>query len=206
MPSLFHCPAFANHYNAAVPVNKTKPDTAADAAARTRKIRRSLLAWFADNARDMPWRRTRDPYAIWVSEVMLQQTQVDTVIPYYHRFLATFPTIERLAAADLDTLLKIWEGLGYYTRARNLHKAAKAVVENHGGQIPDSFDALLSLPGVGRYTAAAVASIAFGLAARRPRRQCHPRPVAPRLHQRRPVKAKNPRQALGPRRGTSGSE
>jgi A/G-specific adenine glycosylase len=145
--------------------NKTKPDTTADPAARTRTIRRSLLAWFADNARDMPWRRTRDPYAIWVSEVMLQQTQVDTVIPYYHRFMETFPTIDRLASTHLDRLLKIWEGLGYYTRARNLHKAARAVVENHGGQIPDDLDALLSLPGVGRYTAAAVGSIAFGLAA-----------------------------------------
>ncbi len=146
-------------------MKKTKPVISQGDAARPRSIRRSLLAWFAVNARDMPWRRTRDPYAIWVSEVMLQQTQVDTVIPYYHRFLDTFPTIDRLAAADLDRLLKIWEGLGYYTRARNLHKAARAVVENHAGQIPNSFDALLSLPGIGRYTAAAVGSIAFGLAA-----------------------------------------
>ena len=146
-------------------MNKTKLAVPQDDAARTRSIRRSLLAWFAANARDMPWRRTRDPYAIWISEVMLQQTQVDTVIPYYHRFLETFPTIDRLAAADLDRLLKVWEGLGYYTRARNLHKAARAVVENHAGQIPDDLDALLSLPGVGRYTAAAVGSIAFGLAA-----------------------------------------
>lgn len=148
-----------------MPVKTTKPVLPQGAAIRTRKVRRSLLAWFAANARDLPWRRTRDPYAIWVSEVMLQQTQVDTVIPYYHRFLETYPTIERLAAADLDGLLKVWEGLGYYTRARNLHKAARAVVENHAGQIPDNLDALLSLPGVGRYTAAAVGSIAFGLAA-----------------------------------------
>jgi len=161
----FHCPILANHYNAPVSVKKTKPVIPQGDAARTRSIRRSLLVWFAANARDMPWRRTRDPYAIWVSEVMLQQTQVDTVIPYYHRFLDTFPTIGRLAAADLDRLLKVWEGLGYYTRARNLHKAARAVVENHAGQIPDDLDALLSLPGVGRYTAAAVGSIAFGLAA-----------------------------------------
>jgi A/G-specific adenine glycosylase len=146
-------------------VKKTKPVIPQGDPVRTRSIRRSLRAWFAENARDMPWRRTRDPYAIWVSEVMLQQTQVETVIPYYRRFLDTFPTIERLAAANLDKLLKVWEGLGYYTRARNLHKAARAVVENHGGQIPDSFDGLLSLPGVGRYTAAAVGSIAFGLAA-----------------------------------------
>lgn len=137
----------------------------ADPAIRTRAIRRSLLAWFAAHARDLPWRQTGDPYAIWISEVMLQQTQVETVTPYYNRFLEKFPTIERLAAADLDGVLKAWEGLGYYTRARNLHKAAKAVVENHGGQIPDDLDSLLSLPGVGRYTAAAVGSIAFGLAA-----------------------------------------
>ncbi|NLH17640.1 MAG: A/G-specific adenine glycosylase [Phycisphaerae bacterium] len=126
-------------------------------------MRRALLAWFAANARDLPWRRTRDPYAIWISEIMLQQTRIDTVIPYYHRFLGTFPTISTLASADLDKLLKVWEGLGYYTRARNLHKAARAVVELYAAQIPDTFEGLLSLPGVGRYTAAAVASIAFGV-------------------------------------------
>lgn len=121
-----------------------------------------MLAWFSANARDLPWRRTRDPYAIWVSEVMLQQTRIDTVIPYYHRFLETFPTIDALAVADLDRLLKVWEGLGYYTRARNLHKAVQTVVRDYGSQIPNTFEGLLSLPGVGRYTAAAVASIAFG--------------------------------------------
>jgi A/G-specific adenine glycosylase len=121
-----------------------------------------LLAWFASAARDLPWRSDRSPYRVWLAEVMLQQTQVDTVAPYYERFLARFSTVEALAAAPLEDVLKLWEGLGYYARARNLHAAARQIVSRLGGQIPDTFKALLTLPGVGRYTAGAVASIAFG--------------------------------------------
>lgn len=122
----------------------------------------ALLRWFSERQRDLPWRRTRDPYAIWVAEVMLQQTQVVTVLPYYQRFLERFPTLQALAEADLDTVLALWQGLGYYTRARNLHTAARKVVAEHGGQIPSDYDALRALPGVGEYTAAALLSIAFG--------------------------------------------
>ncbi|MBN1978548.1 MAG: A/G-specific adenine glycosylase [Anaerolineae bacterium] len=127
-----------------------------------------LLAWFAAEARDLPWRQggpyrsARTPYRVWLAEVMLQQTQVDAVAPYYERFLARFSTVEALAAAPLEDVLKLWEGLGYYSRARNLHAAARQIVAQHGGQIPGTFEALLTLPGVGRYTAGAVASIAFG--------------------------------------------
>jgi A/G-specific adenine glycosylase len=121
-----------------------------------------LLAWFAANARDLPWRRERTPYRVWLAETMLQQTQADTVAPYYERFLARFPTLQALAAAPLEDVLKVWEGLGYYARARNLHAAARQIVAEHEGQIPDTFETLLALPGVGRYTAGAVASIACG--------------------------------------------
>jgi A/G-specific adenine glycosylase len=121
-----------------------------------------LLSWFAAEARDLPWRRDRTPYRVWLAEVMLQQTQVDAVVPYYERFLARFPGVEALTAAPLEEVLKLWEGLGYYSRARNMHAAARRIVAEHGGQIPDTFEALLALPGVGRYTAGAVASIAFG--------------------------------------------
>lgn len=122
-----------------------------------------LLDWYHTHRRDLPWRETRDPYAILVSEIMLQQTRAETVKPYYHRFLATLPTVEALAEAEEATLLKLWEGLGYYSRVRNLQKAARAVTERHGGVIPSDFDALLALPGVGRYTAGAVASIAYDI-------------------------------------------
>lgn len=125
--------------------------------------RAALLDWFDLHQRDLPWRRTRDPYAIWLSEVMLQQTQVSTVIPYWERFLARFPTVSALAAAPLDEVLSLWSGLGYYSRARNLHRAANEVVARHGGALPASHSELLALPGFGRYTAGAVASIAFGL-------------------------------------------
>ena len=127
-----------------------------------RVFRDDLVAWFDGDPRDMPWRRTDDPYRIWLSEVMLQQTRVDQARPYYERFVAAFPTVETLAAADLDEVLRLWEGLGYYSRARNLHKAARRVVETFGGRIPDTYDAISTLPGVGPYTAAAVLSIAFG--------------------------------------------
>jgi A/G-specific adenine glycosylase len=125
-------------------------------------IRRALLRWFDENARDLPWRRTTDPYAIWISEIMLQQTQVATAGPYYERFVRRFPTVEKLARARLDTVLKQWEGLGYYSRARNLHRAAQEIVARFGGHLPTTKDDLLTLPGVGAYTAGAVASIAFG--------------------------------------------
>ena len=121
-----------------------------------------LLAWFARHARDLPWRQERTPYRVWVAEVMLQQTRAETVVPYYERFLARFPTVEALADASLEEVLKLWEGLGYYARARNLHAAARQVVAAQGGQLPDTFEGLLSLPGVGRYIGGAVASLAFG--------------------------------------------
>ncbi len=124
-------------------------------------LRRPLLAWYRDHRRDLPWRGTRDPYAIWVAETMLQQTRVETVIPYYQRFLARFPHVEALARADRDDVLGAWAGLGYYSRARNLQAAARQVVQQCGGRLPDQVPALRALPGVGRYTAGAVASIAF---------------------------------------------
>jgi A/G-specific adenine glycosylase len=123
----------------------------------------ALITWFEAHKADLPWRRTRDPYAVWLSEIMLQQTQVATVIPYYERFLARFPTVGALAAASLDEVLKLWEGLGYYSRARNLHRTAQMVVNTFGGVFPSSVDDLLRLPGVGRYTAGAIASIAYGV-------------------------------------------
>ena len=129
-------------------------------ALRTR-IQTQLLRWFAKRARDLPWRRTRDPYAIWVSEIMLQQTQVATVIPYFRRFLRPFPTVRRLAHADLSEVLRVWEGLGYYSRARNLHRAARVVLDQFRGKIPESLQDLLNLPGIGRSTAGAILSIAY---------------------------------------------
>jgi len=122
-------------------------------------LRRKLLHWFDRSARDLPWRREPTPYHIWVSEIMLQQTQVATVIAYYERFLAAFPTPTSLAAADEAALMRIWEGLGYYRRARLMHQAAKRIVEQHGGEFPEDYDSVLALPGVGRYTAGAVLSI-----------------------------------------------
>lgn len=121
----------------------------------------SLLKWFSENARELPWRQTRDPYAIWVSEIMLQQTQVKTVIPYWERWMRELPDLAALAAAPPDRVLKLWEGLGYYTRPRNLQKAAQVILKEHRGKFPDRFDDILDLPGVGRYTAGAIASIAF---------------------------------------------
>lgn len=126
-----------------------------------RQIVPRLLRWFARHARDLPWRRTRDPYAIWVSEVMLQQTRVETVIPYWERWLRALPDIATLARARPAQLHKLWEGLGYYTRVRNLQRAARIIVEQHGGVFPRDCEAILALPGIGRYTAGAIASIAF---------------------------------------------
>jgi A/G-specific adenine glycosylase len=125
------------------------------------KFRQRILRWFERNKRDLPWRLNRDPYAIWVSEIMLQQTQVTTVIDYFIRFMARFPTAASLAAADEQTVLKFWEGLGYYRRARQLHQAAKMIVNECGGRFPIKFDEVLRLPGIGRYTAGAITSIAY---------------------------------------------
>jgi A/G-specific adenine glycosylase len=127
----------------------------------TQTLQAKILSWYQHNKRDMPWRGETDPYKIWVSEVMLQQTQVTTVTPYYERFMARFPSVETLATASLDEVLKLWEGLGYYARCRNLHKAACEIVEKHKGQFPATFQALKKLPGLGNYTAGAIASIAF---------------------------------------------
>lgn len=124
-------------------------------------VREKLLGWYAANRRRLPWRETADPFAIWVSEVMLQQTRVATAIPYYLRFMDRFPTAKDLAGADIQKVLKLWEGLGYYSRARNLHRAAGLVVSRFSGRVPDDPDAFRSLPGVGDYIAAAVMSIAF---------------------------------------------
>jgi A/G-specific adenine glycosylase len=129
-----------------------------------KRIRRKLLGWYDRHRRRLPWRETRDPYAIWISEIMLQQTQVKTVIPYYLRFLEVFPTVETLARAPLGEVLKIWENLGYYTRVRNLHKAAKEIAARYGGRIPNDWGEIIRLPGIGRYTAGAILSIAFGRA------------------------------------------
>ncbi|MGL1832006.1 A/G-specific adenine glycosylase [Rhodocyclaceae bacterium SMB388] len=124
---------------------------------------RSLIHWHAEHGRhDLPWQNTSDPYRIWLSEIMLQQTQVDTVIPYYRRFLARFPDLAALADAPGDDVLALWSGLGYYARARNLHRAAQAVLTDYGGRFPDDVEAIASLPGIGRSTAAAIATFAFG--------------------------------------------
>jgi A/G-specific adenine glycosylase len=137
-------------------LNRQTPD-----AHKARGLVRRLLAWFKANARDLPWRRTRDPYAIWISEIMLQQTQVKTVIPYWRRWRRELPTARSLARARPEKVLKLWEGLGYYTRARNLQQAARIIVKEYRGRFPEDFDTVLALPGVGRYTAGAICSIAF---------------------------------------------
>jgi A/G-specific adenine glycosylase len=133
-----------------------------DGTSKPELIGQLLLAWYRDHRRELPWRRTRDPYSIWVAEIMLQQTRVETVLAYYGRFLQRFPSASALASAPIDDVLKAWEGLGYYARARNLHRAARTVMDQMGGQLPSSPTALQRLPGIGRYTAAAIASIAFG--------------------------------------------
>ncbi len=148
---------------ASIPTTRTQspksPDTAGELPATPAKLARSLLAWYGLAARTLPWRGSRDPYAIWVSEIMLQQTQVQTVLGYYDRFMRDFPTVEALAAAELPQVLARWSGLGYYGRARSMHAAAREIVRL--GAFPDTADSLRELPGFGPYTAAAVASIAF---------------------------------------------
>lgn len=121
----------------------------------------ALISWYKHNHREMPWRNTKNPYHIWLSEIMLQQTQVATVISYYQRFLEWFPTIEDLAKAPTEKVMKAWEGLGYYARCRNLQKAAQVIVEHHGGQFPDTFDEVVALPGIGQSTAGAILTFAF---------------------------------------------
>ncbi|ABO65850.1 A/G-specific adenine DNA glycosylase [Geobacillus thermodenitrificans NG80-2] len=128
-----------------------------------REFQRDLLDWFARERRDLPWRQDRDPYKVWVSEVMLQQTRVETVIPYFEKFIRQFPTLEALADADEDEVLKAWEGLGYYSRVRNLHAAVKEVKERYGGKVPDNPDEFSKLKGVGPYTVGAVLSLAYGV-------------------------------------------
>ena len=127
-----------------------------------RRMRQRLLRWFAQHARELPWRDEPTPYRVWVSEVMLQQTQVQTVVPYFQRFMAALPTVHHLAAADEQQVLKLWQGLGYYRRGRQLHQAAREIVRRWDGRFPRELQAWLSLPGVGRYTAGAVLSIALG--------------------------------------------
>src|SRR5580698_6240362 len=126
------------------------------------RFRRALLGWYDRHRRDLPWRRTHDPYAIWLSEIMLQQTRVAAVLEHYRVFLERFPKIEVLAAASEDDVLAAWSGLGYYRRARMLHECAREIVTRHGGRFPETAAELRELPGIGRYTAAAIASIAFG--------------------------------------------
>lgn len=126
------------------------------------QFRAQLLEWFRQFQRDLPWRRTKDPYRIWISEIMLQQTRVAAVIPYYEKFLARFPDVNALAQAPEEEVLRLWSGLGYYSRARNLQKAAKQIVALYGGEFPRDEEAVLALPGIGAYTAAAIRSIAFG--------------------------------------------
>ena len=126
------------------------------------KLRHALLAWYDAHRRDLPWRRDRDPYRVWVSEIMLQQTRVAAVLEHYARFMKRFPTVKALAAARESSVLAAWSGLGYYHRARRMHQAARQIVGEHGGEFPGTAEEWLELPGIGRYTAAAIASIAFG--------------------------------------------
>ncbi len=143
------------------PAKATRAATATAPPASIRRVRPALLRWYDAHRRDLPWRNTRDPYAIWISEAMLQQTRVETVIPYWARFLARFPDVASLADAEIDDVYAVWTGLGYYSRARNLKAAAVSIVADHGGRLPDTAEGLRSLSGIGRYTAGAVASIAF---------------------------------------------
>ena len=126
------------------------------------KFQKNLIEWYKKEGRDLPWRHTRDPYAIWVSEIMLQQTQVDTVKKYYTRFLRTLPDIASLAEADEDLVFKLWEGLGYYRRVRHMQEAARQIMTEYGGHFPETYDTIIRLKGIGAYTSSAISSIAFG--------------------------------------------
>jgi A/G-specific adenine glycosylase len=128
---------------------------------KTRNFQERLLHWYGRHKRELPWRSNPAPYRVWVSEIMLQQTQAKTVLPYYDRFFKRFPDIQSLARASEQEVLALWAGLGYYGRARNLHRAARQIVDDHGGVFPDKLEEILMLPGIGRYTAGAICSIAF---------------------------------------------
>jgi A/G-specific adenine glycosylase len=166
------------------------------AAMDVRRLRRRLLGWYERHGRkDLPWKRSRDPYRVWVSEIMLQQTQVSTVIPYYARFLKRFPDLRSLARADLDSVLHHWTGLGYYARARNLKRAAEVIVDEHGGRFPHAIEQVCALPGIGRSTAGAILAFAYD--------QCHPildgnvKRVLARLHAiASPVTQRNTEETL----------
>ena len=125
-------------------------------------MQKQLIQWYQQNKRDFPWRKDQNPYHIWISEIMLQQTTTETVIPYYERFLENFPTIEALASASLEEVYKMWEGLGYYRRAKHLHESAQIIVEKYQGKFPYEYNDILSLKGIGEYTAGAISSIAYG--------------------------------------------
>jgi A/G-specific adenine glycosylase len=155
MPAAAALPSLARR-SAARPKSEIIP------AAELPAFQAQLLGWFAEAKRDLDWRRTRDPYRVWISEIMLQQTRVAAVLPYYRRFLERFPTVDALARARRESVLRLWAGLGYYSRARNLHRAAKEIVARHGGEFPRRMEEALALPGIGHYTAAAVLSIAYG--------------------------------------------
>jgi A/G-specific adenine glycosylase len=166
----FACAKFKSHRLKRVPPNfrsylhcakMPRVSILAIPPAEKKAFQRKLLSWFAGRKRDLPWRRTKDPYHIWISEIMLQQTRVAAVIPYYERFLAKFPKVQALARARTETVLGYWAGLGYYSRARNLQRAAKEIVARHAGAFPREYEQALALPGIGRYTAAAVLSIAY---------------------------------------------
>ncbi len=153
--------------NERTPANATFPNDSDAVASAAPEIARRLIAWHREHHRPLPWRAAppgqRDPYAVWISEVMAQQTRLNTVIAYFERWMARFPTVEALATADLQTVLKLWEGLGYYARARHLHRAAQQVVAEFSGRLPDRREDLLRLPGIGEYTAGAILSLAYGL-------------------------------------------
>ncbi len=139
--------------------NRTTKTTSADE--RARAIGRALLLWYAKHRRELPWRKSQNPYAVWVSEMMLQQTQVRTVIPYFQRWMERFPDVTALAKADESDVLHAWQGLGYYSRARNLRRAAQEMLRVHDGRVPERVSELLALPGIGPYSAGAIASIAY---------------------------------------------
>ena len=151
------------------PQQKNQPETGSNTTPQKpplpvsdpHSITKTVFTWYKQNQRKLPWRETRNPYYIWISEAMLQQTQVETVIPYYKRFIARFPTIQSLAEAELDAVMKLWENLGYYARARNLHRAAQTVQSRFNGRVPETYEELVALPGVGPYMAGAISSIAF---------------------------------------------
>src|SRR5665647_700665 len=128
-----------------------------------RNIQENLIDWYKKEARQLPWRKDTNPYKVWISEMMLQQTRVDTVIPYFTRFIAEVPTVKELSVIEEDKLLKLWQGLGYYNRALNLKKTAQIIMEKFGGKIPSDFKELFSLPGIGPYSAGAISSIAYGI-------------------------------------------